>query len=57
MSRIIGNNRVAVQRAVQVRRQHHQVIQQNMMHRRRSMILNLPPAPPEGQTVEHDVTS
>jgi hypothetical protein len=28
-----------------------------MQQRRRSMILNPPPAPPEGQTVEYDVTS
>ena len=57
MSRIINNSGVAVRQAVQVRQQHHQVIQQNMMQqRRRSMILNAPPAPPEGQTVEYDVT-
>jgi hypothetical protein len=59
LSRIINNSGVAVRQAVQVHQQHHQVVQQNMQmqQRRRSMILNPPPAPPEGQTVEYDVTS
>ena len=57
MSRIINNSGMAARQAVQMHQRSHQVVQQNMMQRRRSMIINPPPAPPEGQTVEYDVTS
>jgi hypothetical protein len=58
LSRFVGHN-VAVRQVVQIRQRSGQVARHNMMmqQRRRSAFFNLPPAPPEGQTVEHDVTS
>jgi hypothetical protein len=61
MSRVVGN-RVAVQRAAQMRRQSGDVARQNvmrqqMMRNQQLLLLTRPTPPEEGQAVEHDVTS
>jgi hypothetical protein len=59
VSRILNNSRMAAHHAVQMHQRSGQVARQNMQmqQRRGSVILNPPPAPPEGQSVEYDVTS